>query len=490
MNNYKEKVVVFGVGDYFVKCKNIIEGEYNIIAFTDNDIKKQGGVYENKDIIAPQKLLDYVYDKIVITSSYETEIEQQLIKLGIESKNIVTSETILKRNLLKNENYIIMGKEVDNFIKRIKLLFCIDTLNGGGAEKVTVNLLNNIDYNKYEVELFVVFQNGIYFNEINKHVKIKVLIDESVPICLAENFIKRTSNKELYKYFINKSYDVEVASIEGIATKIISGSTNKNSRKIAWLHSDIKNYNITLKRFLNIREQEECYKKFNTIVVDSKGCKKSLLDVFNLNENNVKVVPTIIESENIIRLSNEQNISFNKFTFCSVGALTPVKGFDRLINIIYRLVKEGFDCNLLILGQGEDENKLKEMVGKLNIKDNVSFLGFVSNPYIYIKACNVFVLSSLSEGLSSVVCEALILGKTVISTDCSGTRELLGESSYGIVADNSEEGLYANMKRVMNDSSVIRYYEEMAKVRTELFKKEKIIAEVEKIIDNDRKLKA
>lgn len=484
MDTSKEKVVVFGVGDYFLKCKKIIQEKYNIVAFADNDIKKQGQVYENKDILAPEKLLDYGCDKIIISSSYELEIEEQLIKLGIGSQKIVTSETIFKEKLLKDEGHMIKGKEINGLSNRIKLLFCIDTLNGGGAEKVTVNLLNNIDYNKYDVELFVVFKKGIYFNQINKNIRIKVLIDENIPICLVDNFIKRNNNEELYSYFINKNYDVEIASIEGISTKIISGSTNKNSRKIAWLHSNIKYYNVTKKRFLNIIEQEECYKKFNIIVVDSKDCKKSLLEVFDLQENNIRVIHTIIESEKILKLGNKASIKFNKFTFCAVGALTQVKGFDRLINIIYRLIKEDFDCNLVILGDGEDRDKLRGMVEKLNIKDYVSFLGFVSNPYIYMKACDVFVLSSLAEGLSSVVCEALILGKTVISTDCSGARELLGESFYGIVVDNSEEGLYSYMKKVMIDNNIVKHYEKMAKLRIEMFKKEKVIAEIESIFDN------
>lgn len=483
MDKKREDVIVFGVGDYYLKCKKIIEEKYNIIAFADNDLKKQGKVYENKYIITPEKLLDYKWDKIIIASSYEIEIEEQLIKLGIEKKEIITSETILKEKLLRDKDYIISDNKINNCEKKIKLLFCIDALNGGGAEKVTVNLLNNIDYNKYDVELFVVFKKGIYFEHVNNKVRVKVLIDESIPMCLAENFIKRTTNQELYSYFVNKNYDVEIACIEGISTKIISGSTNKNSRKIAWLHSNIKYYNITKNRFLNIKEQEECYKKFDTIVVDSKDCMESLLEVFDLEDNNIRVIHTIIESEKILKLGDQASTKFDKFTFCAVGALIPVKGFDRLVNIIYRLTKENFDCDLLILGEGQDENKLKSMVEQLNIKNHVSFLGFVRNPYVYMKSCDVFVLSSISEGLSSVVCEALILGKTVISTDCSGAKELLGNSVYGIVVDNSEEGLYSCMKKVMVDSDLVRHYEKMAKSRSKIFEKEKIIDEIEKILE-------
>lgn len=478
----KNKIIIFGIGEYFNKCKEIIYENFEIIAFSDNDKNKQGKFFENKIVINPENILEYKFDYVVITSVYEIEIENQLLRLGVDRTKIIASPELVEKNI--NESILIKNENVDlkqgNNKKR--LLFCIDTLNGGGAEKVTINLLNNLNYEKYDIDLIILCEKGIFFDQIDNYINTKTIFNKNLPMCVVKNYVKRTNNKQLYKRFIDKEYDVEIASIEGISTKIISGSNNKKSKKVAWLHSNIEFYNVTKNMFLNIEEQEECYKQYDNIVVDSQGCKDSLVKTLQIENEKIQIIHTIIEKDSIVGLANEKCIKYKRFTFCACGALIKVKGFERLINVISRLKHNGLECDLIILGEGGERKKLEKQIDDLNLNENVFLYGFVNNPYIYMKACDLFVLSSLSEGLPSVVCEALILGKAIIATKCSGIDELLGDSEYGIVAENSEEGLYNEMKRVMIQPSIIREYEKRAKIKERKLDKNQIINQIEKIL--------
>ena len=165
----------------------------------------------------------------------------------------------------------------------------------------------------------------------------------------------------------------------------------------------------------------------------------------------------------------------------TVGRLEPQKGYDRLIKIVDRLRKEKLVFQLKIIGEGPDRKQLEELIEKYEIQDIVTLLGFQSNPYKYIKASDLFVCSSRSEGLSTVVTEALILGIPVVATDCSGMMELLGDSEYGLVTQNTDESLFEGIKKMLSDESLRTYYRNKSEERSGDFDIEKTMKEVEKL---------
>lgn len=129
------------------------------------------------------------------------------------------------------------------------------------------------------------------------------------------------------------------------------------------------------------------------------------------------------------------------------------KGFQRLLNVVNRLQSEGYLFDLWILGDGPERKSLSNLAAKLPQKDSVFFGGFQNNPYPYMHAADIFVCSSLVEGYSLVIGEALILGRQIVATDCCETREALQGGKYGILTGNNEESLYYGLKSALDTIS-------------------------------------
>ena len=135
---------------------------------------------------------------------------------------------------------------------------------------------------------------------------------------------------------------------------------------------------------------------------------------------------------------------------------------------------------------GSDAKKLKKYIDN-NDLENVKLLGYQENPYKYIKKADIFVCSSRAEGFSTVVSEAVILGKTIVTTECSGMREILGKNAeYGIICKNEEKDLYENLKRVLENKKIFEYYQNKIKERKNFFDMKNNIEKIEKIFQGDK----
>ena len=164
------------------------------------------------------------------------------------------------------------------------------------------------------------------------------------------------------------------------------------------------------------------------------------------------------------------------------GSLIPVKGFDRLIRVHYKLRQSGFKIHTYILGEGPEKESLDRLIKNYNLVESVSLLGYQKNPYKYIRKCDLFVCSSLSEGFSTAVTESLIIGIPVCTVKVSGMQELLGDNSeYGLIVDNNEEALYCGIEQLLNDSALLKKYRIKALERGKMFNASSTVLSVENL---------
>ena len=166
----------------------------------------------------------------------------------------------------------------------------------------------------------------------------------------------------------------------------------------------------------------------------------------------------------------------------TVGRLEHQKGYDRLVRIAKHLVDDGLKFELWILGVGSQEADLKQYIQENHLEECVKLLGFHTNPYKYIVQGDLFVCSSRSEGYSTAVTEALILGLPVITTDCSGMAELLKDGECGIITENDEGALYEGVKRLLKDAVLLEHYREKAVERGNDFTIESLMKPIENIL--------
>lgn len=367
-----------------------------------------------------------------------------------------------------------------------KILFLIPNLAHGGAERVLVNLVNNLDKSKYDVTVQTVFDVGVNRKYLSTNVR--YIAGFRHQFRGNSHLQKLFTPETLYNYLIHERYDIIISYLEGMTSRILSGCTDKNVKKIAWIHIELNTPKMASVGFRSVKEAEKIYSSYDRIIAVSdevRRCFQTNLDVkapveviYNTNET------AQIKSKALLPVC-DVDFDGGNITVCSVAKLVSTKGFDRLLNAHKRLIDEGLTHTVYILGIGEEEKSLRQKIREYGVEDSFILLGFRDNPYQYVSRCDLYVCSSRREGFSTAVTEALIVGTPVVSTDCSGARELLGEhDEYGLVVENSEEGIYQGMKRMLSDPATLAHYRSMAAERGKDFSKEKTVRAVEDMLDS------
>ena len=366
----------------------------------------------------------------------------------------------------------------------MKILFLIHDLGPGGAEKVLVNLVNNMDPGKFDITVMALFGGGVNEQFLKPHVRyiscFKHMIRGN------SHLMKLMSPTVLHKWLIKEKYDVEVSYLEGPSARIISGCPNAETKLISWIHVEQHTRECAAKAFRSYGESLRCYEKFNTTVCVSEYVKRDFLSLYPDLED-VRVLYNTNETNQIIENSREavepDLFKEGEIRLCGVGKLMPIKGFDRIARIHKRLRNEGYPVHTYILGEGGERQKIEAYVNENGLSDSFTLLGYRTNPYKYVANCDLFLCASTAEGFSTAATEALIVGTPVCTVDVSGMKEMLGENNkYGIVTENSEDALYQGIKKLLDDTDLLAHYKKMATVRGKDFSTETTVRAVEDLL--------
>ena len=367
----------------------------------------------------------------------------------------------------------------------IKVLFFIPTLDKGGAENVLVNLVNHMNYDCFDITVQTLFDKDSQKNILNNRIKYRSSFYHQFRG--NSKILSLFPSKWLYKLIVNHKYDIVVSYLEGPTTHILSGCPFSDTRKVAWIHTAFDSEKGFYAGFYSKTSAIKGYQKYDILAFVAKTAMDRFIEIADVQLPKCTVLYNTIDSSSVIYQSREavNPDLFPKSTIniISVGKVEPVKGYDRLVRVHKRLIDEGLHHHLYIIGSGKQQAELESFVKKNNLNESITFLGFTDNPYKYLSKADLFVCSSRREGFSTAVTEALILGLPVISTNCSGAYELLGTNNeYGIVTENSEEGLYIAIKKVLSNSELLNYYKGKSSKRGKQFSIEKTVSNVEKML--------
>ena len=371
------------------------------------------------------------------------------------------------------------------------ILFFMETVDFGGAETVFTNIIKNINKSKFCIKVVTERDHELFTDEIKAAVPYDCFIktDRSAVRDFWNKIVIKLSlvlsEKNIRKYFIRGNYDVEVAFCEGYSTKIIGNSGKKNCKKIAWVHTDVIKNPWSEKIFGSAEEEKKCYEKFDAIVCVAETMKESFIKKYGMAEK-VHVLYNPLDFESVIKKSAEKtDFKFGDgMKFVLAGTFIKIKGFDRFVKVCKRLKDDGEHFSALIMGDGEEKENIKKIIAETNLGDTVKILDFQTNPYKYIAHSDVYVCSSYAEGYSTAVSESVALNVPVITTECSGMREIFGENECGIICENSEDGLYNAMKKVLNDPSLLKKFSAEEKKRANDFSLKKRMKAIEDFIES------
>ena len=385
---------------------------------------------------------------------------------------------------------------------KAKVLFYNGSLRMGGIERILTEVLQNIDREKIEIDL--VIEDGIkslnvFEKDIPKDVKIYYLKPEEiikktdfyrqkrknifykVIYNLMMNYESYLKKKKLKKIVKDNKYNVVVDFDMGLSKYI---DLIKADKKIAWVHSSIENWYQKKSRIKRLGER---LKKYNNIVTICDEMKKNTIELYPFLEEKIVRIYNPFNFERILKNSEReiQNKNILKEPFAvSVMRLTEnSKDFDTLIKAWQMLEQQNINLKLYILGDGSDKKNIESKIKNAGQEDSVILLGNVTNPYPWIKKSKMLIHSSKFEGLPTVLIEALILNKVVISSNCvSGPKEILENGEIGYLYEVGDYKKLADL--IINNLENPHLNLELLNEKIQKYKKENVIKEYERLILN------
>lgn len=345
----------------------------------------------------------------------------------------------------------------------MKLLFVIESLHIGGAEKSLVTLLKNIS-NDYQIDLLIFNTGGKLENDVPKNVNI---IRKGISISPINRLLFRLNriikkpkhNAQLFRKYglkgasdITKNYDVAIGYNQGFATYFVSEKVVAN-KKIAWINVDYQ------KAGYEIEKDIKFYKKFDTIVTVSKPAHDSFVNALqSINEQNIspKIIKDITEIRDVISKSNEFKPNYSKESqnIVTVGRLAKAKGYDLAIKATKLLKEKGLNFHWHIIGGGPEQNELEDLIHKNNVESYVTLHGSQTNPYPYVKNADIYVQTSKFEGLGLSVIEATILKKPIITTNFSTASTIIEQGETGIICEMNPKSISASIEKLLSDKEL------------------------------------
>ena len=375
--------------------------------------------------------------------------------------------------------------------KKLKVLFRQRSMEMGGVEKVILSMLNGLDREKFDMTICLNINQGDLRNEIPPHVK-KVSIASGKEDFSKNSLIqklqlakrkfkldKAQKNPKIADAVLKDQFDVEIAPTYATFSSVLN-SSNKNSKKIGWFHSD-----ITLPKLQPlVPEILKQIPQFDYFIFGSQQTKDILIETYptiKIPEN--QVIRNAIPIEELKKKSKEFVPQFpEKPIFVSVGRLHSRKGFHKLMEAHAQLLKAGFDHQIIIIGDGEEKTNLKKQAQELGVTDSFELLGSLLNPYPYVKNADFFILPSESESWPLIIADSLILQKPIISTNVGGIPEMIAHDKTGFLVNYEVEEMYDAMKKFMTEPKYVEKIKENLTDIEKQFDNQKIFDAVENII--------
>lgn len=366
-----------------------------------------------------------------------------------------------------------------------KILILNYGLHISGVSRALVNFANALARRGHDVTIGLESDDFTLAGELDSRVKWGLFLEKrnfKGFLRLYYWFVRnlhRLPRKLQYRLVVRDRYDVEIGFNRGAAARIVAASTNAAAKKLVWVHNDYTRCANPLAGFASLEEARAAYGKFHKIVCVSKQSERSFREKFGDYETLV-TRSNILDFDGIRRKAAEDVPQKQGKVLCAVGRVSPQKNYPMLLRAVDILNRRGVDFTLWIVGGGEDMQAVSAEKERLGL-ENVVLWGAQENPYRFLAAADGYICSSVYEGLSTTTIEALVLGKPCVVTDCTGMRDILGHSEYGLVVPIEEKALADGMERLLTDSALAADYAAKAAERADAFAPERCIEAIEEL---------
>lgn len=380
-----------------------------------------------------------------------------------------------------------------------RVFICIHYLEIGGAERSLIGLLNAVNLVKYDIDLFVYHHigelmshipKGIHLLEENKkYASIEIPLVQVLKQGYFDIFCARLWAKFEYKWFIKKRKFLDGASIfqyvadnvtpflpslnnYGVYDLAISFLTPHNivldkvkaKKKISWIHTDYSTIEV------NTIQELKIWRQYDFIASISEDVTTAFLKKFPSLKAKIVQIENILSSKFVREqsllnvLTSEMHVDEGVIKLCSVGRFCAAKNFDNVPYICKKIIERGLNIKWFIIGFGGDERLINERIKETRMEQHVILLGKKTNPYPYIKACDIYLQPSRYEGKAITVREAQILCKPVIITNFPTAKSQLQDGIDGLIVPLDNELAAKHISNFIKNKSLQQKFIDYMKV--------------------------
>lgn len=377
-----------------------------------------------------------------------------------------------------------------------KVLFVADSLSTGGLEKSLVTLLKFWNYDEYDVNLYLFNDGRALLPELNK--KVHLLPDSpyfhdfyntslgrslltlakkgQIGLCFRRvlRMMKPRLFKLLHRTYIpdtpadwrtkkktmlrlDTHYDVAIGFAEGTANHYVADCVDADV-KLGWVHTDVSH------TLFNVKQERNMLLRLDYLITVAENAKKSLLQRLPELEGKIRVLPNLLDTEEILAKAKVQPEGMDTEENCtkivSVGRLVELKGFHLCPAACRMLLDAGYRAHWYVVGEGEFRGAIEEEIRKNHVEDYFTLLGNRTNPYCYEYNADICVQPSSYEGKSVVVEEEKLLHKPIVASDIGAFREVISDRETGMIAERSSEALFAAIRTLIDEPALRRHISE------------------------------
>lgn len=342
-----------------------------------------------------------------------------------------------------------------------KILILLKHFSIGGAEKMFLRILNNVDTRKYNIHIMLVFNQQVQNLSNFSNISISSIFNRKNDETKA---LIRFHPQKVYKEHIKEEYDVEVAFLEGYPTQIISASPNPKSKKIAFVHTDFRFFHHSLNAFPDSINEMIAYQKYTKLLFVSNTARMGFNTVYpTLSYKEMHIFYPPLKEEMLSLHTNCLNKPNERPYFITLTRLAPEKGLFKLIFACKKIKDAGFNICIKIFGIGPLYMELQEKIQSLHLEQNIILMGYCATPYDELKNSLAYICPSDNESFGIAIEEALFLSVPIIACRCPGTEEILHHSEFGLLVDNSVEGLVSGIYEFVSNPVLANSLKEKSK---------------------------
>lgn len=384
-------------------------------------------------------------------------------------------------------------------------MFINGHLDAGGCERSLIDVLKNIDYEEYDVDLLLLEHIGDYRDEVPKEVNVILCSIDYAFGSFISCIVKAMIRKDWFSFFfrlyyilgdqvnrrfwaklkklfkeVRYSYDIIVAYRPGICTEL-AAFTFQGKKKISWWHHGCMNFSGKSADILGIS-----YRQMDSIVAVSSSSALVVAQTFPDIKNKIEVIPNMIVPIELYDKSKKfepKEFQNSDFKIISVGRMSPEKNMVLCPHIANLLKKRGVSFRWILIGDGVEYQKVKNAIEQLDLQNDVIMVGRKSNPYPYIVRADIMVHPSLVESQGIALLESMVLKTPVVAVASKGPQEFINTGKNGYLVDNNAEEIAHTIEMLCANASLRRLIADNAAKEVQRFECEEIMQRIKEVFE-------